>query len=122
MDTDSTALVMDYCKLLLKTGDHERLKELALPMFKEKSRFEFALILGELSQKLLAYDEAISYYAEFLTRFGAQPEVFNRIAECYMGLELPEEALKAWKKSLEIEPRQTEVKKKVAELQEKSKK
>ncbi len=116
-DPENAPLVMDYCRLLLKLGEHEKIKELALPLLQQKKRYEFSLIMGELSQKTEVFDEAISYYADFLTRFGAQPEVFNRIAECYMGLNAPEEALKAWKKSLEIEPRQTEVKKKVAELE-----
>ncbi len=117
MDGANKPMLLDFCKLLMKKGDHDRVKELALPMLNDNKHFEFALILGELSQKLAAFDEAISYYADFMTRFGAQPDLFNRIAECYMGLNLPEEALKAWKKSLEIEPRQTELKKKIAELE-----
>lgn len=119
MDPENAPLVMDYCRMLLKRDEYEKIKELALPLLLKKDKYEFALIMGELSQKTGAYDEAISYYADFLTRFGAQPEVFNRIAECYLGLQAPQEALKAWKKSLEIEPRQTEVRKKVRELEKK---
>jgi len=121
MDGNNAPLVLDFCKLLMQMKDDARATELALPMLKDKQRTEFALILGQLSQKREAYDEAISYYADFLTHFGAQPEIFNRIAECYIGLELPEEALKAWKKSLETDPRQTEVKKRVSQLEAKKK-
>jgi GWxTD domain-containing protein len=119
MDPSNAPLTLDYCKMLLDIDAHDRVRELALPMLQKNERFEFALIMGQLSQKTGVFDEAISFYADFLTRFGAQPDVFNRIADCYMSLDLPQEALKAWKKSVEIEPRQTGIKKQIQELESK---
>jgi tetratricopeptide (TPR) repeat protein len=85
-------------------------------MVMEKSRFEFNLPLGQAHQGLGEYAEAIVQYAEHITHFGANVNVFNQIGECYLQLDNAAEALKAWEKSLSLNPKQPRIQEKVDEL------
>lgn len=115
-DPNSPRFGIDLCNVLLQAGEHARVKAIAQPMVGERSRFEFSLVLGQALQGLGEYQEAIAQYAEHVTRFGARVEVFNRIGECYQRLGNAAEALKAWEKSLSLNPKQPAVAEKVAAL------
>ena len=71
------------------------------------------MVLGQASQALGEYGEAVAYFKDFLSRFGTNLQVLNSIGECYFRLNNMEEALIAWEKSLEIDPNQEDLKKKV---------
>jgi len=120
-DTNNTRFGVDYCQLLLQKKEFAKAKAIALPMLKEKSRFEFALPLGLACQGLGEFEEAITYYAEHITHFGANINVFNQIGECFFQLGNREEALKAWQKSLELNPKQPRFKEKVDGLKKSGK-
>lgn len=117
----NTSFGLDYCQQLLQKKEYAKIKAIALPLVKENSRFEFALPLGQACQGLGEFDEAIVQYAEFITHFGANINVFNQIGECYFQLGNNAEALKAWQKSLELNPKQPSVKEKVDGLKKSSK-
>jgi len=118
---DSVRFGGDYCQLLLQKKEFAKVKALALPQVKEKSRFEFALPLGHACQGLNEFDDAIAFYADFITHFGANINVFNQIGECYFQLGNAAEALKAWEKSLELNPKQPRIKEKVDGLKKTAK-
>lgn len=120
-NSDSVRFGIDYCQLLLQKKEFAKTKAIALPMVKEKLRFEFALPLGHACQGLNEFDDAITFYADFITHFGANINVFNQIGECYFKLGNAAEALKAWEKSLELNPKQPLIKGKVAGLQKTAK-
>jgi GWxTD domain-containing protein len=111
----------DYCQLLLQKKEYAKTKAIALPLVREKSRFEFALPLGQACQGLGEFAEAIVQYAEYITHFGANISVFNFIGECYLQLGNREEALKAWEKSLSLNSKQPAIKEKVTSLKKDSK-
>jgi GWxTD domain-containing protein len=113
---DNTRFGIDYCQLLLQNKEYAKVKAIALPLVKEKSRFEFTLPLGMACQGLGEYAEAISHYADYITHFGANVNVFNQIGECFIRLGDPAEALKAWEKSLGLNPKQPLIKQKVDSL------
>ncbi len=115
-DPASTRFGIDLCNALLQGREYARVKSIAGPMVKEQSRFEFSLVLGQACQGLGEFEEAIAQYAEHITRFGANVQVFNQIGECYLQLGNPAEALKAWEKSLSLNPKQPQLQEKIAAL------
>jgi GWxTD domain-containing protein len=112
----NTRFGIDYCRVLLQKKEYAKTKAVALPMVKEKSRFEFSLPLGQACQGLGEFAEAIGHYAEYITHFGANINVFNQIGECFFQSGNSLEALKAWKKSLELNPKQPRIQEKVDSL------
>jgi GWxTD domain-containing protein len=113
---DDSRFGSDYCQLLLQKKEYAQVKAIALPLVRDKSRFEFTLLLALACQGLGEYAEAISHYAEHITHFGSNINVFNQIGECFMQLGDPAQALKAWEKSLGLNPKQPAIKEKVDRL------
>ena len=118
---DSVAFGLDYCRVLFAAKEYEAVLNVATPFFRDKKEFEFAQFLGESSQALGRYAEAVGYYKEYLASFGTNLNVLNSIGECYVKTGDLQSALTAWKKSLELNPAQEELKKKVAEIEGKIK-
>jgi GWxTD domain-containing protein len=112
---------IDYCQLLLQKKEYAKTKAIALTMVKENSRLEFALPLAQACQGLGEFAEAIANYVETITRFGANVNVFNQIGECFIQQGDPAEALKAFKKSLDLNPKQPLIQAKVDSLKKNGK-
>ncbi len=116
----SVPFALDFCRLLFAAKDHDGVRAVATPFYENKN-FEFAQYLGESSQALGRYAEAITYYKDYLTSFGTNLNILNAIGECYVKTGDLAGAQTAWKKSLDLNPAQDEIKKKLAELQERMK-
>jgi tetratricopeptide (TPR) repeat protein len=99
--------------------EYQKVKEIAIPFLTGQKEYKFLLILGQTSQAIGNLESAISYYKEYLTRFGTNLQILNTIGECYNRLGKMAEALEAWEKSLEIDPDQEEIQRKVKNLKEK---
>jgi hypothetical protein len=116
----SERYALDYCQALAATKDHQGVKDVALPFLKdEKARPNFLQVLGESSEALGEYAPAIAYYQDYLTHFGTNIVVLNAIGECHFRLGNVTEALVAWEKSLEMEPKQEKLRERVRGLKEK---
>jgi GWxTD domain-containing protein len=118
---ESVAYALDYCRVLYAAKDYDGVRGVAMPFYQERKKFEFAQYLGESSQALGRYGEAIAYYKDYLSSFGTNLVVLNAIGECYVKTGDLAGALTAWKKSLELNPAQEEIKKKLADLQDRMK-
>ncbi|MCK7478451.1 MAG: GWxTD domain-containing protein [Candidatus Moduliflexus flocculans] len=116
----SVPFALDFCRLLFASKDYDGVRAVATPFYENKN-FEFAQYLGESSQALGRYAEAIVYYKDYLTSFGTNLNVLNAIGDCYVKTGDLAGAQTAWKKSLDLNPAQDEIKKKLAELQERMK-
>ena len=114
---NDTGVGIDYCNLLLARKEYAKIKEIALPLVQKQSKFEFAILLGQACQGLSEFEAAISFYADYLTRFGANIKVLNAIGDCFLQLGNKTEALKAWEKSLKLFSQQPQLKTKIAALQ-----
>jgi GWxTD domain-containing protein len=114
---DSVPFALDFCRILFATKDYDGVRNVATPFYRGKKKYEFARFLGESSQALGRYAEAIGFYKDYLTSYGTNLNVLNEIGECYVKTGDLQGALTAWKKSLELNPSQEELKKKLAELQ-----
>jgi GWxTD domain-containing protein len=118
---ESAPFALDYCRVLLAAKDYDGVRSVALPFYRDKKNFEFAQSLGESAQALGRYAEAVGYYKDYLTSFGTNLVVLNAIGDCYVKTGDLAGALTAWKKSLELNPAQEDVKKKLADLQDRMK-
>ncbi len=114
----SPELALDYCRVLFASKDMEGVMRVAQPFYKLQ-KYEFAQFLGEAAQALGRYGEAVGYYKDFLVSQGTNINVLNAIGECYVKIGDIPQALTAWKKSLELAPKQDGLRAKIAELEKK---
>jgi tetratricopeptide (TPR) repeat protein len=118
---DSVEFALDFCRALFAAKDYHGIQKVALPFYADQKKYEFAQFLGQSSQALGDYAQAIVYYKDYLASYGTNLNILNAVGECYFKAGDIPQALTAWKKSLEINPKQDELKKRVAELQGKVK-
>jgi tetratricopeptide (TPR) repeat protein len=120
--TDSLDFALGLAKIYVLLDKNEEVKQILLP-FNEKQRenFELYFYLGVVTQELEEYEEAISFYQKALSQRGNVIVVLNSIGECHLMLGNKEQAVEAWEKSLEINPNQEEIKKRLIAVKEKEK-
>jgi tetratricopeptide (TPR) repeat protein len=82
----------------------------------ENVHYEVYSYLGQAHQALGEFDQAIVIYNHALSRFGLNIKILNSLGECYFRLNNVKEAIAAWKKSLEINPQQPDIKTKLDSL------
>ena len=96
------------------------MREILIPFEKAgKENFVLFYNLGKASQEIGRLEEAISYYQKALSHKGNVVGILNSLGECYFKLGDNEQALQAWKKSLEINPNQEKIKKIIERLKKK---
>jgi tetratricopeptide (TPR) repeat protein len=110
----------DFARVPLGKEAYEEIIEVLNP-FAEKPIEDYNLysLLGRAHQGLEEYEEAISCYQKHISHEGASFKVLNSIGECYFKIGNHKEALRAWERSLEINPAQEKIKKLVKNLKEK---
>jgi GWxTD domain-containing protein len=118
-DPNSPEFALDFCRVLFTAKDYQGVKSVALPFYQNQGKNEFLGLLGRSCQALREYEEATSYYKAYLSQFGANINILNYIGECYYRLGNIEEALIAWEKSLELNPKQENIKKLVDSFKQK---
>ena len=110
---------LDLARALFQNKDFSRAKEVAGRFRDNRQEPSFLLLLGQCSQALEQYGEAISFFKAYLTRFGTNISVLNSIGDCYLALGQKEEALIAFERSLQLEPNQEKIRVLVKSLKEK---
>ena len=114
---DSVEYAVGYARALLLNHAPAKAKEILLPLAEtEKASFDLYESLGKASQGAGEPKEAISWYRKALALKGDIAEILNALGECHLKLGEKEAALQAWKKSLEINPGQEDIKKLVSSI------
>jgi len=108
---NSAKFALDFCRVLFTAKEYQKVKQITAPFLKSQRKYEVLGILGQSCQKLGEFGDAIAYYKDYLSHYGTNINVLNSIGECYYRLGNNEEALIAWEKSLEINPKQERLKK-----------
>jgi GWxTD domain-containing protein len=117
MEPEREDFAIAYARVLLNREANEEVRRVLLPFVeKQVSDDNLYYVLGRAHQGMGEYEEAISFYQKFVSHQGVSFVVLNSIGECSFQIDNPEEALRAWEKSLEINPDQPEIKKKVKEI------
>jgi len=113
----SLEYALSYARALLIAEDYkEVIKALTPYAAAGMEKFELFYYLGEAAQRIGEPEAAIGYYRNALDQKGDVVEILNSIGSCYLELGDTEEALRAWEKSLEINPDQKAVREAVNKL------
>jgi GWxTD domain-containing protein len=102
---------LGYARALSRLQDLARAREVLTPLAgpgKEPAG-EVLALLGQACHNLGQYSEAVSYYTAYLARFGANVDILNFLGTCHFKLGNKDEAVRAWTKSLEINPDQEKI-------------
>lgn len=111
---------LSYGQLLFKKKEYLKAKKILIPFSEDpKKNYQSLSLLGACCQALEEYEEAISFYKEYLAHAGTNLNILNSIGECYYRLGNIREALIAWEKSLEINPNQENLKRNINRLKKK---
>lgn len=86
----------------------------------EKIEYSCFNLLGRSYQALGKYVQATDCYKKYLAHFGTNLKILNALGECYFQSGNKKEALVVWKKSLEIDSNQKEIKERVRSLERKN--
>ena len=120
--TESIDFALNYVKALLALQEYQKIKEVLIPFLdKPVDKFIIYRFLAIAHQGLEEYDKALSYYKEYISHEGVSFEVLNSMALCFYQLGDENQALKAWEKSLEINPHQEGIKEVIKILKERDK-
>jgi GWxTD domain-containing protein len=113
-------VAVSYAQLLFRLKDYGRVKDVLLPWAGDEApAAEVPALLGQACHALGEYQKASTYYASYLARFGANIDILNYLGTCHFQLGNTAEALKAWTKSLELNPNQEKLKALVDSLKKK---
>jgi GWxTD domain-containing protein len=111
---------LDFCQCLFSLKEYNNLMAIARPFLDRPDKHDFYSLLGQASQALGKLDEAILYYKSYLDYYGTHIQILNSIGECYYQGGNKPEALNAWERSLELDPRQEKIRKRVESLKKKN--
>lgn len=118
---DSIEFAQRLSQVYLSLSEYQKTKSILLPFFNhsETAPYDMFLVLGKAYQNLGELTEAIDVYNKTISHYGLNTYLLNSLGECYTSMGNPEEALAAWEKSLEIDPKQIELKRKIERLKKK---
>ena len=106
-----------YAQALFLSKDYLKARDILVPLTKNESAPPDVFgLLGRTAHALGQYPEAIGYYREYLSRAGTNLEIMNLIGTCQYQMGDRAAALATWKRSLEINPKQEQIKKLVDSL------
>jgi GWxTD domain-containing protein len=103
-------VAVSYAQALFLLKDYQAVKDVLAPWSGDAAPGpQVPALLGQACHALRQYEEAATHYVSYLTRFGANIDVLNDLGACRYQLGNTAEALKAWTKSLELNPNQDKV-------------
>jgi tetratricopeptide (TPR) repeat protein len=106
----SSQLALDYCRILNKLKMYRKVLDVARPFMDTEEKHKFYALMGIASQELGQYEQAVKHYKDYLDHYGTNLRILNSIGTSYHKMGNIEEALVAWEKSLELFPKQPELK------------
>ena len=114
---ESLEYAVGYARTLLLTKEPEKARDILLP-FGKKDVVDFDLfeVLGKAFRDTGEFKNAIPWLQKALTLKGNLIEILNPLGECFMNVGDKEQALKAWTRSLQINPNQEAVKKLIEKI------
>lgn len=109
---------LGFAQVLFQLRRHQEVLDILTPFVQgtEPQHAAYNLI-GRSCQILGQYPQAIESFQAYLVHFGTNLRILNDLGECHFQLGNREDALVAWKKSLELDPNQKEIQEKVNTLE-----
>jgi len=114
LSPNSMNYALGLARVYLILKEYDKIKKILLPFSESpKANYDVYFLLGRTHQALGEFNQAVSLYDKAISHFGLNVNLLNALGECYFRLGITDEALAAWEKSLEINPNQPEVEKRV---------
>jgi uncharacterized protein HemY len=115
---DSLDFALSLAQACFRSGEYAKVEDL-LTRFLSKAGEQSQVyeLLGRSSFRQSDFGKAVYYFKKYLSHFGANLEILNLLAEGFYRVGEKEEARSAWRKSLEIDPGQEEIRKKLEALE-----
>lgn len=120
-DPSSVDYALNLARAYMSLGQFRKIESILLPFTtrEEIPAYEILFVLGKAYQNSGSLDKALVLFDKASSNYGSNINLLDAIGECYFNLGVPDEALAAWEKSLEINPDQPEIQKKVNVLRQK---
>jgi tetratricopeptide (TPR) repeat protein len=112
---------LGLCQGLFIEAQYQRAKDILSPWRGEKATDLVLYFHGKSAHSLGQLDDAIADYTDYISRFGLNLEILNLLGNAHYQNGNAAEALRTWKRSLEINPNQENIKKLVQSIEEKTK-
>jgi len=113
-------LAVAYAQALFRLTDYQGVQKALGPWAgADNAAAETLALLGQAGHALGEFAEASKHYGAYLVRYGANVDILNYLGTCYNQLGNTDEALKAWTKSLELNPNQEKLRALVDSLKKK---
>jgi len=111
---------LGYAQVLFFDQNYQRVRDILLPFLDGPNESEGVLyFLGKAVHSLGDFQQALTLYQKYLSRFGMNLEILNLTGTCHYQLGDRTEALKVWERSLQVNPDQPDIKKLVESLKRK---
>ena len=100
--------------------DYSKVESILLPFLNlpQPPDYQVYFLMGKTYQNLGKYSKAIEVFDNTISHYGLNISILNSLGECYFQLGKMNEALAAWEKSLEINPEQPQIKKRIEAVKE----
>ncbi len=116
-ESEALDYALDYSRALLISKEFKKVRDILVPFVEAKDvSFDLFYYLGEASKEISQYEEAIYYYQKALSHRGNVVEILNSIGTSYLELGNKKEALRAWEKSLGVNPDQKAIREAIDKL------
>jgi len=118
---DELKYTLGLSQCLFMEGQYQRIMDILSPWRGDKATELVLYFHGKSAHSLGRLDEAIADYTAYLSRFGLNLEILNLLGNAHYQKGNAAEALRTWKRSLEVNPNQENIKKLVQSIEEKNK-
>jgi tetratricopeptide (TPR) repeat protein len=117
---DSVDIAFYLARAYMRLSAYEKVEQVLLPFFNKPQapKYELYFLLGQSYFSRGEWQKVIDLFNQAINHYGVNTSILNLIGESYLRLGKTEEARQAWKKSLEIDPRQPRVQKAIESLKE----
>jgi len=108
-------LAMELAQVYVALKDYQAAAKIldGFVLAEQGVRYETYLVAAQAAFSLGQYEKALTILDKAVARHGSDIQLLDLIGDCYFKLGKKEEALAVWQKSLEVNPDQPELKKKI---------
>jgi GWxTD domain-containing protein len=118
-DPASADYGLDYARLLFAAKEYAEVRSIGRAFMGDDRKFDFLQLMGDASRELGDYADAVVFYKDYLAHFGTNIAILNNVGDCFVKLGNVPEALVAFERSLELDPKQENLRALVKSLKEK---
>jgi hypothetical protein len=109
---------LGFAQVLFQLRRQQEVLDILLPFVQGENPQHAAYnLIGRSYMILGQYAQAVESFQAYLAYFGTNLRILNDLGECHFQMGNREDALVAWKKSLELDPDQKEIQEKVNQLE-----